>query len=85
MLTSEACNDIAALFWGGGGVISWRKMEERGYIAQQSWVLNVLLDSNDITITGLMVFIYSNPRMLNQKSLDQIEQLKKESYFTEAI
>lgn len=57
----------------------------RGYTAQQSWVLNVLLDSNDIPITELLILSYSNHRMLHQKSLNRIEQLKRESHFTETI
>lgn len=59
MLTSEACNDITAFFWRGtGGVISQRKMTGKGYVTQRSRVLNVLLDSHDIPITGRLVLIY---------------------------
>lgn len=34
--------------------------EEKGYVAQESCVLTVLLGSNEIPITGLLVLIYSN-------------------------
>lgn len=76
---------LLPLFEGGGEYDTMEEDGEEGDVAQWSWVLNVLLDSNDIPITGLLVLIYSNHWMLNQKSLNQIEQLKRESYFTEAI
>lgn len=89
MLTSEACNDITAFFGGsrvGGGRCNITEEDKgRGYTAQQSWVLNVLLDSNDIPITELLILSYSNHWMLHQKSLNRIEQLKRESHFAETI